>query len=450
MKKTVQYPQGHVLLRNLSRLYPVISHGKGPYLFDTAGKKYFDASGGTLVSSLGHGNTFISKAVAKQLSRVAYVNGHHFTSEAAEELARRLAAKAKKVNSEVDRSFFLSSGSEANEAAFKFVRQVHVDRGQPQRFKIIARTPGYHGNTLFALSASGRPHYRKMFGPLLSNVPLIAAPYEYRSQVPDYAKNGAAHYSNLLEEAILKEGPETVAAFVVEPIIGSSAGASVPPPGYFERVRQICDRHGILIIADEVMCGAGRTGSFFASEQVGLKPDVILMGKGISAGYVPLSAVLVRSQDVEVIRKASGNFMHAQTYLQAPSICAAGCAALREMDRLGAVSNARRVGKFLERELRKHVLPHPAVGFISGRGMMWGVEFVKNKSTRQPFDRAEKIAERFVETAFSEGLIVWPNVGQADGHHGDLIMLGPPLTLTEKQAIELVRILVRSLDAMKW
>lgn len=438
----VRYPDGHVLLRNLNRDFPVISHGEGLYLYDTAGKKYLDASGGALVMSVGHGNKEVVARIAEQLAQVGYVNGTQFTSGVAEDLALKLCTRAPKG---LDRAFFLSSGSEANEAAVKFVRQLWVERGQPKRAKFIARTPGYHGNTLYALSASAREHYKKFFGPLLSDVVMIPAPYGYRSAAADYAKDGGAHYAKLLEDAILREGPETIAAFIFEPVIGSSAGASVPPPGYFQRVQEICRKHGVLMIADEVMCGAGRTGKFFACEHFGLEPDLIVMGKGLNSGYAPLSAVLVRGTHVEEMKKGSGYFMHAQTYMQAPCMTAVGCAVLEYMDRHRTVENAARVGEYFHRRLRERLLPLPKVGNVAGIGLFAGVEFVEDKATKRPFPRAQKFAERLIDKAFSLGLILWPNIGQADGTNGDLVMLGPPLTIDEKQADEIIELLARAI-----
>ena len=430
----VRYPDGHVLLRNLNRDFPVISHGEGLYLYDMAGKKYIDASGGALVMSLGHGNKDVVARIADQMSRVAYVNGTQFTSQAAEDLAAHLTRRAPKG---LTRAFFLASGSEANEAAVKFARQLWVERGQEKRSKVIARSPGYHGNTLYALSASARPHYKKFYGPLLSDVVMIPAPYGYRSVV-DYEKEGGEHYARLFEQAVEREGPETIAAFIFEPVIGSSAGASVPPPGYFERVQAVCRKHGILMIADEVMCGAGRTGRFYACEHFGIEPDIIVLGKGINSGYVPVSAVLVRDEHVAEMKQGSGYFMHAQTYMQAPSMVATGLAVMEHMESHRVIENAAVVGAHFQKALRERILPLPKVGNVSGIGLFAGVEFVEDKATKKPFARAQKFAEKFIDKAFQSGLILWPNVGQADGVNGDLVMLGPPLNITKIQADEIV------------
>lgn len=438
---TVTYPQGHVLLRNLTKAFPVVSHGKGVYLFDKSGKKYLDAAGGALVASCGHGVEEIAASIAEQLSKIAYVNGTQFTSEPMEELAERLAAKAAPLG--LDRVALLSSGSEAVEAAIKFARQLWVERGQPKKTTFIARTPGYHGNTLFALSASGRPHYKKLFGPLLSRVPTVSAAYGYRCPV-DYETQGADFYAAELEALIEKEGPETIAAFLVEPVSGSSCGASTPPAGYFEKIQAVCRKHGVLIIADEVLCGAGRTGRFFASEHYGLKPDIAVLGKGINSGYTPVSALLVKRNDVDLMKKGAGYFQHAQTYLQAPSMAATCLAVLRYFDKHGLVKNAAEIGGQWQKALREQILPLPHVGSVQGIGMLAGVEFVENKATKQPFDRSRKIVEGFVNTAFQNGLTLWPNMGQADGTHGDLVVMGPPLIMDSAESSELVALFSQS------
>jgi adenosylmethionine-8-amino-7-oxononanoate aminotransferase len=439
----VRYPDGHVLLRNLSRDFPIISHGEGPYLYDRSGKRYFDGSSGALVVSAGHGNREISQKIFDQISKVAYVNGTQFTSQAVEKLAEKLARLSP--DADLSRSCFLNSGSEAVEAAVKFARQLWVERKKQSRAKIIARVPSYHGNTLYALSASARPHYKTYYGPLLHDVVTIAAPYEYRSQVADYAKDGGEHYARLLEEAILREGPETIAAFIVEPIIGSSAGASVPPPGYFERAQEICRKHGVLIIADEIMCGAGRTGKFFASEHFGLKPDLLLLGKGISSGYAAVSAVMVRDSLLREMKAGTGYFMHAQTYLQAPSMAAAGLATLEYFETHGLTENSAKMGVVLHSALHQALDSHQNVGMVCGKGLFAGIEFVEDKKTKKPFDRSKKIAEGLVAHAFEQGLIAWPNIGQADGVQGDLIMLGPPLTCSEAQVRELVALTAKAI-----
>jgi hypothetical protein len=447
MKTRVTYPDGHVLLRNLAREMPVISHGEGIYLYDLDGKRYLDASSGALVASVGHGQREIAAQVAEQLGRVAYVNGTHFTSAPTETLADRLCAlaAAELPSAGLGRVAFLSSGSEVVEAAVKFVRQLWMERGQPERTMFIARVPSYHGNTLYALSLSGRPHYKKLYGPMLSEVLTTAAPYPYRSGLADYERDGAAHYAALLDETIAAAGPGKIAGFIAEPVIGSSAGAATPPAGYFRAVREVCDRHGILIIADEILCGAGRTGAFFASARFDLRPDVLVLGKGLGGGVIPLSALMVRQDHLEEIRRGSGGFQHAQTYLQAPAMTAAGVATLDFYARYGLVDNARSTGAHLQARLRERLLPLPGVGSVQGVGLLAGVEFVADKASKVPYPRAAKLTERLQAALFAQGLVTWPNVGQADGQNGDLLMIGPPLVITLAQVDELVDTLARGI-----
>ena len=446
--KTIHYPQGNVLLRNLNKAYPVISHGKGPYLFDTAGKKYFDASGGALVVTLGHGNEELAAAIFEQMKKVAYVNGTQFTSEPMEECARILAEKAKPLG--LNRVVLLSSGSEAVESAIKFARQLWVDRGRPDKYKLISRTPGYHGNTLYALSASGRPHYKKVYGPLISNVLSVSTPYGYRSPFQtekEYFEKGADHYARELEALIDREDASTISAFIFETVSGSSTGAWAPPHGYFQRVQEICKKHEILMIADEVMCGAGRTGKFFAAEHYGLKPDLLVLGKGINAGMMPVAAVLAKENDVETMKRTTGGFMHAQTYMQSPSMAATALAVLNYMDRHQVLEKAHAVSAHWLSELKTHLLPLDSVGSVTGIGHMAGVEFVADKASKNPFPISQKFSLKFVQHAQDQGMILWPNYGQADGINGDLVMLGPPLTMTMEEADDCVARLKRAVQS---
>jgi adenosylmethionine-8-amino-7-oxononanoate aminotransferase len=438
LAETVQYPDGNVLLRNLARKYPAITHGEGLYLFDQTGMKYLDASGGAMVVSIGHGNKTVAAKICEQMSKVSYVNGMHFTTDVMERFATKLSALAPEG---LNRVVLLGSGSEAIEAAVKFVRQLWVERGRPDKSKFIARSPGYHGNTLFALSASARPYYRKFYGPLLNDVIMIPSTYGYRSPVSNYEKDGAVFYADELEKAILTAGAENIAGLLVEPVIGSSAGAALPPPGYFERVQALCKKHEILLIADEVLCGAGRTGKFFASDHFNLKPDLLVLGKGINGGMSPMSCVLVKNDHVEEMKKGSGGFMHAQTYMQSPTSAATGLAVLEYFEENNLVKNCENVGAYFQARLQEVILPLPFVGNISGIGLLAGVEFVAEKSTKKPFDRKLKKVEGFLELALKRGLVLWPNTAQADGVNGDLVMLAPPLITTKAQVDEIVALL---------
>jgi hypothetical protein len=421
------------------------------YLFDDAGKRYLDASGGAMVCNIGHGVAEVADAIAAQARTLSYVNGTAFTNEPAETLADLLAAKTPKG---IDRAYFLSSGSEATEAALKLARQYHVERGEPERRAIIAQTPGYHGNTLLALSASARTHYRTMFGPWLTDVIMIDAPYPYRSK-SGIAGNRPAY---ALEEAIVNAGPDNVAAFIAEPIGGSSTGASVPPKEYFANVREICNRYGVLFICDEVLTGAGRTGTYFGLEHFrdangnAIVPDIITMGKGLNGGYAPLSALLTKSAIVETIASGSGNFMHAQTYSHNPLGCAAALAVQRYIEKHDLVARAARVGAQLGERLARLQMETPAlaadlIGDIRGIGMLRAVEFVRNRETKEPLARELHFAETLVEEARNRGLVLWPNVGHADGKNGDLVVIAPPFTIEPNQIEEIAELLQASITA---
>ena len=457
MNQTVHYPQGNVLLRNLTKNFPVCTHGKGVHLFDASGKKYFDASGGALVANLGHGNETLALEIFEQMKKVAYVNGTQFTSQAMEECAQRLAEKAKPLG--LDRVALLASGSEAVEAAIKFARQLWVDRGRPTKSKLISRTPGYHGNTLYALSASGRPHYKKVYGPLISSVLTVTAPYGYRApflttsdpeqSLKEYHEKGTAFYAQELETLIEKEGAETISAFILEPVSGSSTGAWVAPQGYFQKVQEICKKNEILLIADEVMCGAGRTGKYFACEHYHLKPDVVVMGKGLNAGMMPVSAVIIKQSDLETMKRTSGGFMHAQTYMQSPSMAATALAVLKYMDSHSVLQKSQAVSAHWLSELKRHILPLKHVGSVTGIGHMAGVEFVSDKASRKPFPISQKFAVRFVQHAQDHGLILWPNYGQADGVNGDLVILGPSLEMTMSESDECIALLKTAIETFE-
>jgi len=437
----LRYPHSKVFYRDLRNPLPCIVRGEGCYLYDSAGKRYLDAAGGAFVANLGHGLSEISQAVFEQGLRVAYVNGTAFTSEPAEQLAAELATLSPRG---LDKAYFLSSGSEAVEAALKLARQHWVESGRPSKHKIIARTPGYHGNTLLALSASAREHYRKLYGPWLVKVPMIPAPYPYRCACQG-APDCPVCTGQVLEEAILREGADSVAAFIAEPVGGSSTGASVPRPDYYRRIREICDRHQVLFIADEVLCGAGRTGKWLGIEYYGVTPDIITMGKGISGGYVPLSAVITSERIINPIARGSGQFKHAQTFSHAPSICAAGLAAVRYIKSRRLVDQAASTGAVLQRRL-KSLQSLPAVGDVRGIGMLAGVEFVADKAAKTPFPRSARFAETFTRAARDVGLVVWPNVGQADGENGDLVMIAPPFIISEAEIDSLVSLFQAALE----
>jgi adenosylmethionine-8-amino-7-oxononanoate aminotransferase len=435
------YPDTAVFYRRLTRAFPRVVRGEGCWLYDEAGKRYLDASGGAYVASLGHGVSEVAEAVAAQVRRVAYVSGAAFTNDAVEDLAAELAPL---LPGDLDKLYFLTSGSDAVEAALKLARQYWVETGRPAKHRVVSLAPGYHGNTLLALSVSAREHYRRLFGDWLVPVLRLPAPYAYRCGCAGAADcprcTGA-----LLEELFRREGADTIAAFIGETVGGSSTGASVPRPEYWRTVRDACTRHGVLWIADEVLCGAGRTGTWTAVEQYGAVPDILVMGKGLSGGYAPLAAVAAPRRLLDPIARGSGALNHAQTFSHTPMACAAGLAAVRHLRARGLVDRCRAMGAVLHHRLRA-LADLPAVGDVRGRGLLAGIEFVADKATRAPFPRARRFAEAFTDAAQDEGLIVWPNVGQADGTDGDLVCLAPPFVIDEAEIDELVRRFGAALD----
>jgi adenosylmethionine-8-amino-7-oxononanoate aminotransferase len=437
-----RFPAGHVFYRKLTRAYPAIVRGEGCWLWDEDGRRYLDACGGAFVANLGHGVAAVGDAMAEQARRIAYVNGTAFTHEASEAFAAELAAR---LPGELTRVYPLGSGSEAVEAALKCARQYWAELGRSSKHRIIALTPSYHGNTLLALSASAREHYRTLYSGWLVDVARVPAPYVYRCECRGSEPYCPACSGEALERTIRELGPETVAAFIVEPVGGSSTGAAVPPPHYFGRIREICDRHDVLLVADEVLTGAGRTGTFTAIEQFGVTPDLMSLGKGIGGGYAPISALVATDRIARALANGSGGLMHAQTFSHHPVLCAGGAAALRYLSQHRLVERVAQMGPVLHRALEQlRALPH--VGDVRGRGFLAGVEFVADTATRAPFARQEGFTEAFTAAALAEGLVVWPNVGQADGTNGDLVMIAPPFTISEAEITEIVTRFGRALE----
>jgi hypothetical protein len=450
MNAVRQQAASHVFYRKLNRELKTIVRGEGVYLYDASGKRYLDACGGAMVASIGHGVKEIGDAIGAQAATLAYVNGTMFANEPVERLASELIELAPPG---IERAYFLSSGSEAVEAALKLARQYHVERGEPTRRVIIARTPGYHGNTLLALSASARPHYRLVFESWLVDVRMIEAPYPYRAG--DLGERSPAMTGDALEDAIRNIGPENVAAFIAEPVGGSSTGASVPPQGYYARVREICDRYGVLFIADEVLCGTGRTGKFFALEHFKdarggpVRPDIITLGKGLNGGYVPLSAMLTTTELFNAMKQSKlGGLMHAQTYSHHPVAATAGLATLQYMSKHHLVERAAKVGPHLLSRLKTIASEGEGaemVGDVRGIGMLAGVELVADRASKRPFARQLKVAEHLVDAGLRHGIVLWPNTGHADGINGDLVLIAPPLTISEEEIEYLVTLLRESL-----
>jgi adenosylmethionine-8-amino-7-oxononanoate aminotransferase len=419
----------HVFYRKLTRNYPRIVRGEGCWLYDADGRAYLDAVGGAFVANVGHGVREIAEAIGRQAERLAYVNGTAFTNEPVEELAAELARRCP---GDLELVYPLASGSEAVEAALKLARQYWVETGQPGRRKIMALAPAYHGNTLLALSASAREHYKTCFRDWLVEFVRVPAPYAYRCECRGVAPLCPTCSGEAVEAAMLREGPETIAALIAEPVGGSSSGASVPAPEYWRRVRAACDRHGILLVADEVLTGAGRTGTWSALEPYGVTPDIMTLGKGIAGGYVPLSAVVAPRRLADALAQGSGALLHAQTFSHHATLCAAGVATLRYLRQHALVERCAAIAPAFHERLGA-LRELPGVGDVRGRGLLAGIEFVADPVTRAPFPRAARFAESFAAAALDHGLVVWPNVGQADGVNGDLAMLAPPFVVTHDE-----------------
>jgi adenosylmethionine-8-amino-7-oxononanoate aminotransferase len=431
----------HVFYRKLTRRYPRIVRGEGCYLFDDAGRRYLDGCGGAFVANVGHGVAEIGDAIGRQARSLGYVNGTAFSHGPVEELAAEIARLSP---GDLELVYPLGSGSEAVEAALKLARQYWVESGQSQKRKVLTLSPSYHGNTLLALSASARPHYSAPFSDWLVEVERVPAPYAYRCACRGTPPHCDACSGAAVEAAIMRAGPDAVAAFIAEPVGGSSTGGSVPPAGYWAKVREICDRYQVLLVADEVLTGAGRTGTWSALEPYGVTPDIMTLGKGIAGGYAPLSAVVTTRAIAGALARGSGALAHAQTFSHHPVLCAAGVATLRYLRERRLVERCAELGKVLHRRL-EGLRQLPLVGDVRGRGLLAGIEFVADPGTREPLPRAAAFAETFTQAALDAGLVVWPNVGHADGRNGDLVMLAPPFIVTEDQIDEMVELLARAL-----
>ena len=436
----------HVFHRHLQHTPPVAVGGQGLFLRDAAGREYLDASGGAAVSSLGHGHPDVLAAMHAQIDRLAYAHTSFFTTEVAEELASTLVAGAPQGMSH---AYFVSGGSEAVEAALKMARQYFVEIGQPERRHFIARRQSYHGNTLGALAVGGNAWRRQQFEPLLIDVTHVSPCYEYRDRRADetpeqYGQRLVAE----LADTIDRLGGENVIAFVAETVGGATAGVLTPVPGYFKGVRELCDRHGILLILDEVMCGMGRTGTLHACEQDGVVPDLMTIAKGLGGGYQPIGAVLAQREIVDTFRRGSGLFQHGHTYLGHAVACAAALAVQKVIERDGLLARVRERGQRLGQGLREAFADHPHVGDVRGRGLFWGVELVAERASRQWFDPKLRLHARLKAEAMARGLLVYPMGGTVDGNAGDHVLLAPPFISTEADIDDIVRLLGESLDAV--
>ncbi|UPH72256.1 aspartate aminotransferase family protein [Abyssibius alkaniclasticus] len=433
----------HVFPRNPKSLPPIAMRGEGVYLYDSTGKQYLDGSGGAAVSCLGHGDADVTSAIKAQLDKLAFAHTGFLSSEPAESLADRLVAHAP---AGIDRVYFVSGGSEAVEAAMKLARQYMIEIGQPERSKFIARKQSYHGNTLGALGTGGNMWRRAPFDAVMVSASHIEPCYAYRlredgESEADYGLRAA----NALEAELLRLGPENVIGFLAEPVVGATLGAVPAAPGYFTRIREICDHYGILLILDEVMCGMGRTGRLFACEADGVSPDIVTIAKGLGGGYQPIGAMLCQGKIYDAIREGSGFFQHGHTYIGHPVACAAADAVLKKLTEGGMVARAARMGARLEAALRNAFGQHPHIGDIRGRGMFQGLEIVRDRESKDPFAPGLNVAARLKKAAFANGLICYPMGGTIDGQRGDHILLAPPFIITDAQIDELVGKLATSL-----
>ena len=434
-----------ILHRQTSHTYPAAASARGVIIRDSAGKEYIDASAGAAVSCLGHSHPDVLAAMHEQLDRLAYAHTSFFTSQVAEELADDLVTHAPQG---IGRVFYVSGGSEAVEAALKLARQYFVEWGEPRRRYIIGRRQSYHGVTLGALAVGGREWQRKQFDPLLFETHHVSPVYEYRDRRADETPQAyGARLAEELEAKIDELGGGNVIAFVAETVVGATLGAVPAVPGYFKLVREICDRHGILLILDEVMCGMGRTGTLYACEQEGIAPDLMAIAKGLGGGYAPIGALFVQEKIFGTVASGSGAFQHSHTYMGHPLACAAALAVQRVMRRDNLLDNVRRQGAYLSRRLKERFDNHPFVGDVRGRGLFQGIELVADRDTKKPFEPKLKLHERAKHEAMIRGLMVYPMGGTVEGVAGDHVLLAPPFIVDEQLVDTIVERLGDAIDA---
>jgi adenosylmethionine-8-amino-7-oxononanoate aminotransferase len=424
---------------------PVAVSGSGVEIVDADGKRYLDASGGAAVSCLGHGHPDVLAAMHEQLNALAYSHTAFFTTEVAERLADRLIEDAPAGLSHV---YLVSGGSEAIEAALKMARQYFVEIGEPERRHVIARRQSYHGNTLGALAVGGNAWRRAQFEPLLIKTHHIDPCYAYRLRREDESNaDYAARGAQALEDRIVEIGPDRVMAFVAETVVGATLGA-VPAVGdYFKRIRSICDRYGVLLILDEVMCGMGRTGTLHACEQEGVAPDLMALAKGLGGGYQPIGAVMLSNRIAQAFANGSGAFQHGHTYMGHPMAAAAALAVQDVIRRDRLLANVVKMGARLERRLNERFAQHPFVGDIRGRGLFLALELVSDRASKRPFDPALKLHARVKRKAMAQGLMVYPMGGAIDGVQGDHVLLAPPFIIGPSEVDMIVERLGASLEA---
>ena len=436
--------KSNVFPRHSSYDLPNAVGGDGCYIIDEKGKRYLDASGGAAVSCLGHSDKTIQKAIIEQTEKLAFAHTSFFTSEPAELLANLLAKHSPEG---LDKVYFVSSGSEAVEASLKLARQYFVEIGKPEKHKVISRKQSYHGNTLGALAAGGNIWRRSFFEKLLVETSLISPCYPYRHQTQDETDlEYGLRVANELEEEIINLGSKNVMAFIAETVVGATAGALTPVSGYFKRIREICDKYNVLLILDEVMCGMGRTGSLFACDEENVIPDILTIAKGLGAGYQPIGAMICQNFIYDAIANGSGFFQHGHTYLGHPVACAASLSVLNKLVNENFSSQVKEKGQYLQKNLEMHLGQNQYVGDIRGRGLFRGIEIVKNRSTKEPFQKKLNIAGKIKKQALDIGLICYPMQGTVDGSKGDHILIAPPFIINESEINEISTKLKSTID----
>ena len=438
-------PHTRVLHRHAHADLPIAVGGEGPYVIDSQGKRYLDASGGAAVSCLGYGDPDVAAAIQAQAGSLAYVHSAFFTSEPMEQLADVMVAGAP---AGLDRVYLVSGGSEAVEAALKMSRQYFVEIGEPQRRHFISRRQSYHGNTLGALAVGGNESRREPFLPILTESHYVSPCYAYRER-RDGEDDGqyAARLAGELEAKILELGPETVAGFVAETVIGATSGAVPPVADYFRRVREVCNKYGVLLVLDEVMCGTGRTGTLFAFEQDGIVPDLVAVSKGLAAGYQPIGAVLLSEDIFQAFYHGSGFFQHGHTFMGHATACAAAIVVQEKLQDPQTMATVRHLGNLFTEGLQAAFDTHPHIGDIRGRAMFRGLELVADRGTKEPFDPELRLHARVKAAAMENGLMCYPAGGTIDGHHGDHILLAPPYIVSEGEIYEIIARLSTAIDA---
>lgn len=435
----------HIIHRNPHKTPPLAVGGEGCFIIDSKGRRYYDASGGAAVSCLGHGHPEVGQAIIEQIRKLEYAHTSFFTSEPAEALADLLASQSP---AELGNAYFVAGGSEAVETALKLARQYHVARGEPERRVTISRHQSYHGNTLGALAIGGHKGRRALYAPLLADSCHVSPCFAHRYRAP--GESDEAYGSRLaaeLEQAIVAAGPNAVSAFVAETVVGATAGAVAAVPGYFRKIRAVCDKYGVLLILDEVMCGMGRTGSYHAFSQEGVVPDLLCLAKGLGGGYQPIGAVMAQDHVVDTVNADAGAFQHGFTYVGHPVACAAALAVQTIIKRDGLVRLVAERGQALQGMLQEQFGQHPHVGDIRGRGLFWAIELVRDRDTGAPFAAADQLHAQIKAQAHLRGLLCYPGGGTIDGDRGDHVLLAPPYISTPAELAMAVALLGEAVDA---